>query len=927
MPQPCAVRTLLVDNYDSYTYNLYQILAEVNGVPPVVISNDSCSVAEIEDLLVSHGVHNIVISPGPGTPERSGDVGVCLALLEKVRHLPVLGVCLGHQLLAQLYGGKVSPAPEPVHGRLSELAHSGHPLYSGVPTGAGSGFQVVRYHSLVVEKTSLPDCLEITSWTCGSHHALQLHEEPSCSSSGNQGRVQTRTSPGDLPPDALVMGLAHKDLPQYGVQFHPESVATRYGIAVLQNFRDLTCRHLGLMSPPGVANIIGPPGADFGMGPWPYGHVKRAAEGCPDVALRLPNVPTAKDMPTEEQEALRSLSTSSLSSCSTCQPCAGDGADLSSSSSSSSSSDRGGLPFGQPLGLTYKRISGVLGQVGGAQAVFEALVGPGPDTWWLDSSSRDRGRFSYMGRPWGPLWRRITYKLPPAGECYVANNRPPGTLTVSTPDRVEMEVQTPFMDYLEQELQDLELEVDGKVAEDLPFNFWGGFVGYLGYEMKAECGGELCHDSPFPDAAWYFVDRIIAVDHQEGDVYLVALWAKPGSGQLCPRHDINNGELGEPKGPGQGEVVIEHQANGETGSDSPWLQAMGEKASVRPSACTKGPRACSNSCLAAESWLAEMEIKMRELQVQDTVKEGIRSPGGEEATSTSGTFCHRPVFKLRHCHHEYVEHIKACQVALREGESYEICLTNMMTRPQPPSAWELYRVLRVVNPAPYGAWINLGGRQPLSICCSSPERFLRGDRGRMLEARPIKGTAARSSDPETDREAALHLLASEKDRAENLMIVDLLRNDLGRVCETGSVHVPGLMELESFATVHQLVSTVRGRRREGVSIMDCVRAAFPGGSMTGAPKVRTMHIIDELEGAARGVYSGCIGFISLNDTFDLNIAIRTAVVDSSGISIGAGGAIVVQSEVESEYEEMMLKARPLLRAVKIVDNGGGPETL
>ncbi len=260
---------------------------------------------------------------------------------------------------------------------------------------------------------------------------------------------------------------------------------------------------------------------------------------------------------------------------------------------------------------------------------------------------------------------------------------------------------------------------------------------------------------------------------------------------------------------------------------------------------------------------------------------------------------------------DYRTDVVACQEQLRAGESYEICLTTAVELPATCTSADYYRVLRRVNPAPYSAYLRFG---EVDVASSSPERFLRVGADGVVQAEPIKGTAARGATPDEDAALRDGLTVDPKTRAENLMIVDLLRNDLGRVCRVGSVQVPELMGTRTYRTVHQLVSTVRGELKPGLDALDCVRACFPGGSMTGAPKERTMEIIDDLETSARGVYSGALGFLSCNGSADLSIVIRTAVFAAGRVRIGAGGAVVLGSDPDGEYQEMLLKLAAPMRA-------------
>lgn len=260
---------------------------------------------------------------------------------------------------------------------------------------------------------------------------------------------------------------------------------------------------------------------------------------------------------------------------------------------------------------------------------------------------------------------------------------------------------------------------------------------------------------------------------------------------------------------------------------------------------------------------------------------------------------------------QYKDSVRKVKEYILAGDIYQANLSQRFSAPLVESAWSLYRRLRVLNAAPFSAFLNFGG---FAIASSSPERYLKVD-GDYIETRPIKGTSRRYDDPERDQQSKSELLASRKDRAELSMIVDLERNDLGRVSEYGSVVVEEHAVLESYATVHHLVSTIVGKLHEGRDMIDLIRATFPGGSITGAPKIRSIEIIDELEPTARSVYCGAIGYLGMNGKSDLNIAIRTMIIKGARVYFQVGGGIVADSEPEAEFQETLDKGKAMFDAI------------
>jgi aminodeoxychorismate synthase component I len=269
---------------------------------------------------------------------------------------------------------------------------------------------------------------------------------------------------------------------------------------------------------------------------------------------------------------------------------------------------------------------------------------------------------------------------------------------------------------------------------------------------------------------------------------------------------------------------------------------------------------------------------------------------------------------LRHSDEEYLALIEKAKESIAKGDAYQLCLTNQMTIETESHPFTAFLALRESNPSPYLSFMKFGD---VSIVSSSPEQFLRVDESGLVSSKPIKGTRKRSLDGQEDLLLVEELRTNEKERAENLMIVDLMRNDLGRVSEPSDVVVSKLFDVESYATVHQLVSTVEAKLKPGLDVFDAIEACFPAGSMTGAPKIRAMEILRGLEQGPRGIYSGCFGYISYRGAADLAMTIRTIVFEDGNATIGIGGGITIDSDPQAELLETKLKARALLSALGV----------
>ena len=658
------MKSLIIDNYDSYTYNLFQLIGKVSGIEPLVIKNDEMTYEEVLNL----DFDNVILSPGPGSPEKEKDFGVCKDIIEKLDK-PILGICLGHQGIYHYNGGEVLRAKEPMHGRLSQVIHNGKNLFKGIK----NNFVVTRYHSLTCQDKELENI-----------------------------NIDARTE------DGVVMAISHKTKPIYGLQFHPESIASECGEKLIENFINI-----------------------------------------------------CKDFYKEDK-------------------------------------------------LYYE----IIDKSFDTKNIYEKFYNYDEKTLWLDSSKVEDGlsRFSIFGLQ-SPKAHTIKY------------------------DVDKNLVEKSFVDGRGNEIYKVNifdfLKENRKrwiYNESLPFDFQLGYIGYLGYELKKDTENVINNYSyDYPDAYFKYCDRTLVYDHKEEKLYIL-------------------------------------------------------------------------TCEDDKEWIKEIKNILEESfeeKIEDTSKKDF------------------PELKFMKDKKTYINDIKKIKELICQGETYEVCLTNRLDIFDKIDGKKYYMKLREKSPGQYSAFLPL---DEIKIASSSMERFLKVDKNKIVTTKPIKGTIRRGNSLEEDQKLIDALRNEEKTKSENLMIVDLLRNDLGKFCEVGSVTVPKLMDVETYKTLHQLVTTVSGKIKDDVDIIDVLKKTFPGGSMTGAPKKRTLEIIDKLENYPRGVYSGALGYISNNSTMDFNIVIRTALIEENRATLGVGGAIILLSDAEEEFDEIVLKAKGSLLALQAYYN-------
>ena len=807
---------LIIDNRDSFVFNLVRYLQELR-VPVLVREADSLTISDIQELEPS----GILLSPGP---KRPGDASLCLEVVRRLgEHYPILGVCLGHQVIAEAFGACVAEGDFPVHGKNAEIHHDGTGVFAGLP----NPFSATRYHSLVVQDgmgapsgDGFPACLTVTARTA----------------------------------DGVVMGIRHRTLPIEGVQFHPEAEMTEYGHALLANF----ARQCGLRVSHDLSSVL---------------HFSPSQ---------------AWDENTHgQEECMQYMDSMEYMDCME-------------------------LEKRVPISTAYQRI--LLDRVTNgdvAARVFHKLA-TGTGVVFLDSAKRvpEMGTTSLVA--WSP-WMAVHAT---SGQTIRVRYDPSGS--IHSKKALDMDV----LRAVEHEMQQL-----GAAQRSTSFGFSGGAIGFLGYESwnpenwlpngqhsarnlsscdskdvvpssnekkpRISSSGDITIDlheqTTSTTDAWFWFHRIVMVFyHESGSVELIVKNPSDGN-SLNSENKVN---------PALCELPEDHFV-------AEAIELLDCAEAELTEELISHAEAESTEELINRTDTVSMTALLERVETESTCMKpfdasSIRFPNGWQEH-----------FHSNFTKPEYLAAVEAMRQYIRTGDIYIANMTQQFTAQTDRTGREIHERLRTRNPSAFSARFPFADGELIS---ASPERLLQVREG-WVETRPIKGTRPRGKTAEEDAANLRELEESGKDKAELLMITDLERNDLSRVCEPGSVKVSNLFEVDTLPTVHHLVATVRGHLRQNVSVIDCLRACFPGGSITGAPKIRAMEVIRELEGCARGPYTGALGWLDVNGNADFSILIRTLVKKGNSVTFGVGGGITWESNPEEEYAETLDKAKALMEAV------------
>ncbi|KAI5451488.1 para-aminobenzoate synthase, (PABA), variant 2 [Naganishia albida] len=887
---PCP-RTLILDFRDSYTANLLTLFSTLyppKDISPlrhisqdaesqeskqpfteniadkvVIVQADTLDIHTYLDLLKDREIDCVILSPGPGRADCEADVPNLMQIIEETR-IPILGVCLGMQAIAVHSGAKIVNTPDLKHGHVIPVKHNGSSLFDCLPPtessletgkntaaekGTSGQVDVVAYNSLTVSWDGFPtDKLKVTAW----HDVL--------ASSHSTGPDDQRT----------IQAIEGVDRPVWGVQFHPESIASSHGADILRSFLYKTNTYHG--NP-----LAFPPFSD---------RVRQLSPVYHDLDIDEPSRPKpqpqngADEGDEDDQDAMLESIAETFES----------------------AGSRSNVDADEMFMQLLEKMDSPLGQV------------------WLDGVSSRAPTTSSIAFPSFILTYSVSSRTI---TCHYPSSSGAGNSIAKASIQLESNANGDDDDFWNwfgrghAALKRMNL-LQGRrwkarqpsvyhasaEEEDRKPRWKGGWVGWWGYEMKAESLGGYTRppktvvegEEPV-DACWAWCNLLVQRE-QNG------LWTARG--------------------------ILEVDRIRERSYDNPGLQSVPD---MLPWLHNLGV-----TCGATRrDWQSWTDICRAILSHRTAIPKIIRPSSMPKFTSdmTAG---------------EYMDGIQKCRQAIFAGDSYELTMTTQFRAPAKSDksstssaaadALKLYLQLRQQNPAPYSTYLSFPTVET-TVLSSSPERFLRISPGGRIEMKPIKGTRARATDDQVrqwceqkDRHIGDALRNDGKERAENLMIVDLIRSDLQSCCTSHSVQVPKLIALETYETVHQLVTTVRGQLLDGISEVQAVKRSFPPGSMTGAPKLRSVQLLEQFEQhQPRGIYSGAMGYMSIDGAVDLSVVIRTIIIEKAAsrspthrselegeggtweersLTIGAGGAITWLSDPASEWEEVMTKVKSVV---------------